>query len=336
MKKRIVIVGGGISGLATAFYLSRHLAQQPDAAQITLLESKDRFGGSIQTQMQDGFLMEGGSDSFLSDKPWGTQLCEDLGITSHLISTQVMNRRSFVYLKNRLIDVPKGFYLFAPVRIRTMLATPLFSWPGKFRMGLEPFIPARKNLGDESVGSFVRRRLGQEALDRMGQPMLSGIYSADPEKLSLEATMPRFLELERNFGSLYKGLKAQSPQRSSSTSQASGPRYSLFLSLREGMESLVKEILNQLPSVELKTGSEVTSINNHQGWQVVLADGTKIETDFLCLAMPAHIASRLLINADTNVSGQLNDIPYESVGTVNVAYRNSDLKRSLNGSGFVV
>src|SRR5688500_8950674 len=201
LAKRVVIVGGGISGLAAAHRL---LELGLDKSQITLIEASARLGGTIHTEFRDGFLLERGPDSFISEKPQAVALAKRLGLESRLIETNEQHRRSFIVRNGRLRPVPEGFQLLAPSRMWPFITSDIFSLAGKARMAADLFLPRKSTNGttDESLASFVRRRLGVEALERMAQPMVGGIYTADPETLSLRATLPRFLDMEQEHRSL--------------------------------------------------------------------------------------------------------------------------------------
>ena len=337
-KMKVVIIGGGISGLAAAYRLSEIGRKTGQPFEITLAEASSRLGGVIESRSREGFLLEGGPDSFISEKPAGYELSKRLGIASEITGTNNKFRRSFIYKKGKLVPVPEGFYLIAPSQIPAFLATPLLDWKTKFRMGRELFIPKRKSQGDESVGSFVRRRFGETTLREIAQPMIGGIYTADPEFLSLEATMPQFLDLERQYGSVIKGLITRKKLRSQNAAQsASGPRYSLFLSFREGMESLTQSIVAQLPEVRFRMNSFATEVRSFSGkWRVSFQQGEVLETDAVCIALSAFQAVPLLLKTAPDLSCDLGTIPYESVATVNLAYKRSDIPHSLNGFGFVV
>ena len=205
MQHHVVIVGGGISGLAAA----HHLAQTP--VEVTLLEASNRLGGTIDTEYRDGFLLERGPDSFISEKPQALELAKHLGLESQLIQTNEKYRRSFIVRNGRLRPVPEGFQLLAPSRLWPFITSDIFSLAGKARMAADLLLPRKSSNGttDESLASFVRRRLGTEALQRMAQPMVGGIYTADPETLSLRATLPRFLDMERKHRSLILAMLRQ-------------------------------------------------------------------------------------------------------------------------------
>ncbi len=266
-RRRIVIVGGGISGLAAAHRLFELQDSAEEArAEVLLLEASARLGGTVRTYRREGFLLEGGPDSFISEKPAALSLARRLGLEERLTGTNERNRRSFVVRGGRLRPTPEGFQLLAPSRLLPFLTTDIFTWRGKARMALDLILPRRKeadNRHDESLAAFVRRRFGQEALERMAQPMVGGIYTADPEHLSLRATMPRFLEMERRHRSLILAMwkKARSSASDSRhTRGASGARYSLFLSFDEGTQVLTDALAARLPQGTARLNTKVLSL----------------------------------------------------------------------------
>ena len=264
--KRVVVIGGGIAGLAAAHRL--HELKQ-GAVQVRLLEARDRVGGSIGTLRRDDLILEEGPDSILTEKPWAVALAERMGIADRLVGTQDAHRRSFVVRGGRLHPTPDGFYLLAPARLWPLVTTGIFSPLGKARMALDLVLPRRKSEEDESVGSFVLRRLGREALDRMAQPMIGGIYGADPMELSLQATFPRFLDMEREHGSVIRALWAGIRQRKA---QASGARYGLFVTFDDGLQVLVDALLERLPPDTVRTGCAVEHLEpDAGGWKIVTA-----------------------------------------------------------------
>ena len=212
-----------ITGLAACYRLQQEAAQRNISLDVTLLEATRRVGGVIQTEHRDGFLIEHGPDAFISTKPAAKTLCEELGIADQFIGTDSKVRRSFVVRKGTLHPVPEGFYMMAPGSLKPFLKTPLFSWRGKLRMALDLFIPRRERDIDEAVAHFVRRRLGTEAFTRMAQPMIGGIYTSDAENLSLKATFPRFLEMEKTHGSIIKALRAQKNRQPKPVEIPAGP-----------------------------------------------------------------------------------------------------------------
>lgn len=336
-----MIIGGGISGLVTAYRLATAMALRDGGPlQITLLEAQPRVGGVIRTERREGFLLEAGPDAFLTEKPEALELCRELALEPELIPTNPACRRSFIAWRGRLHEVPEGWYLVAPSRLAAVLRLPLLSWPGRLRMACEPLIPARRQESDESVGAFIRRRFGREALARIGQPMIGGIYTADVDRLSAAATLPQFTEMERRHGSVIRGLAAaRAGDRAAESERASGPRYSLFASLRGGIGQLIDALRRRLAGlVEIRTAACVSELRRVEGrWGVVTADGAVASADALCLAIPSTQAVGLLRGVEPPLAAALAGIPYESVATVNLAYRGDDAPGArLAGFGFVV
>ena len=329
MAKRVVIVGGGISGLAAAHRLTE---LGHESTQITLLEASSRLGGTIYTDRRDDFLLERGPDSFISEKPEAVALAKRLGIESRLIQTNEEQRRSFIVRNGRLRPVPEGFQLLAPSRMWSFICTDIFSVPGKLRMAADILLPRKHSneIDDESLASFVRRRLGREALERMAQPMVGGIYTADPETLSLRATLPRFLDMERDHRSLILAMMRQGQKRGTS-----GARYSLFLSFDKGMEVLVNALADVIPNVRLRTRIEALSYDSGT-WRLKTDSGETFEADTVCLAVPAYVAARLIKNVSEPLAAQLSAIKYASTATINLAYPRKSVSHPLDGFGFVV
>jgi oxygen-dependent protoporphyrinogen oxidase len=337
--KRVIVVGAGVAGLAAAHRLTELAGQSQQSLDLTILEANDRPGGSTVTVQRDGFLIEGGPDSFITQKPWGVALCKRLGIESELIGTNPNYRRTFVVHRGKLHAVPEGFLLLAPSRFLPMVTTRLFSWPGKMRMGLDLILPAKDHgdRGDESLASFVRRRLGREALERMAQPLVGGIYTADPEYLSLRATMPRFLDMERNHRSLILAMRKGRKQAAKAERGDSGARYSMFVSFREGMSTLINTLVDRLPADSLRLESQVTGLSrNDSEWSVNLADGTRLEADAVVLATPSHVTSKLTRALDTELADALDTVPYAASATMTMAFRRDQIQHELDGFGFVV
>ena len=327
---RIVIVGGGISGLAAAHRVN----ELKPSAHVTLLEASGRLGGAIQTEHRDGFLLERGPDSFISEKPHALALAKRLGIESQIIQTNEEFRRSFIVRDGRLRPVPDGFQLMAPSRLWPFLTSDIFSLAGKARMAADLFLPRKSTNGtnDESLASFVRRRLGEEALARMAQPMVGGIYTADPETLSLRATLPRFLEMEQQHRSLILAMLKQSRVQKAGTS---GARYSLFLSFDLGMQVLVDAVTRIHADIRLSSRVKTLELNGAQ-WRITTDTEEQFQADAVCLAVPAYIAASLLAGTHERLAEKLRQIKYASTATINFGYRRAAIAHPLNGFGFVV
>jgi protoporphyrinogen/coproporphyrinogen III oxidase len=331
---RLVVVGGGVSGLAAAHRAVELARERGVALDLTLLESRDRLGGTIETERVDGFTVEGGPDSFLSEKPWALALCERLGMAHRLMRTDDRHRRTFVWRAGRLHPLPDGFQLLAPTRFRPFVTSSLFSWPGKLRMALDLVTP-RGGGDDESLGAFVRRRLGAEALERVAQPLVAGIYTADPDDLSLAATMPRFLDLERRERSLILAMwRAARRTRETGTS---GARWSLFVTFKGGMEEMIDALASRLPggAVQLKQRA-LALARTADGWRVATNDGGSLAADALVLATEGHATARLVRPVDPPLATLVGEIPYASSVTLSLGYRRADVPHPLDGFGFVV
>jgi oxygen-dependent protoporphyrinogen oxidase len=331
---RVVIIGGGMAGLAAAWRIQKSFQDSRVPVNLLLLEASPQAGGFLKSIRREGFLLETGPDCFISEKPRGIGLCEELGLEAELIGTRPDKRRSFILRKNVFYPVPEGFYLMGPTRTRPFLESGLLSWPAKFRVLCEPLVRSRPPT-DESLASFVRRRFGQELLDWMAQPLIAGIYGADPEHLSLRATFPKFLEMERTYGSVVFGLKKSASSRAVET--ASGARYGLFVTLRRGMQELADTLAAKLGNSVVRTQTRVKAVRHADGvWQVVKASGEVLVADALCLALPAYAAAELVTAFDTDLAQDLAAIDYAPSATLNFAFRDLDVKRPLDGVGFVV
>jgi len=260
----VAIIGGGISGMAAALRLSE-LAGGRQAVEIHLFEAAPQLGGLVASERIGDYLIERGADSFITNKPGGVALCRKLGLESELIGTDNKNRRSLILARGKPIETPEGLNLIAPGSAWSILKTPILSWRGKLRCLCEPLVPRRDAEGDESLASFTRRRLGQEMLDRIVQPMVGGIYTADPERLSLLATLPRFLEMERRHGSLFEAMQAEYGLAGGGDPAASGARYGLFASLRHGMSQLFRALESRVRAVaHVETGARVREVTLEQ------------------------------------------------------------------------
>ena len=332
---RVAIIGGGISGLTAVYRLQKLSHEKNQPLEVVLYESGSRTGGILETERAEGYVLEKGPDSFITDKPWAIDLALELGLGGEIIPTHAAYRRSFIARGGKLLPVPGGFYLVAPVDAWKFLGSPIVSWPGKMRMMAEIFVPRRKETGDESVASFVRRRFGREALDRVAQPMIGGIYTGDPENLSLTATMPRFLELEKKYGSLLRGLRAEAGKKKTA---ASGPRYGLFVSFRGGMQALSEALERAVPPAWIRKNTAVRAVRRapQGGWTVETEAGESSAFDAACLALPASLSAKILKNELPAAAEKLASISYESVLTLNLAYRRDQIRHPLDGFGFVV
>ena len=343
--KHVVIVGGGIAGLSTAWYLQRQAAEENLPLRYTVLEKSSRWGGKILTEQVEGygdqpFVIEGGPDSFLTQKPWALQLARELGLEDRLLGTNDDRRKVYVLHKSRPTPLPDGVLLIVPTKIKPFALSPLISLPGKLRMGLELFIPPKMDGQDETLADFITRRLGSEALDKIAEPLMSGIYNAEAERQSLLATFPRFRALEEKYGSLIKGMLAsrkargQRPDSTASQSPARRPA-SMFVSLKDGLEELVRVLPDKLNG-DLRLNTSVTEAKQEHGhFSLTLDNGQQMVADAVVLAIPSYYAAGLIKGIAPEAAAGLDGIRYVSTGTISLAYRSDELDLP-EGFGLVI
>lgn len=340
---RVAIIGGGIAGLSAAYRLHELAAAREMPLEVALFEAGDRLGGPLETIRRDGFIIETGADSILSEKPWALQLAERLGLAGEVIATQEQFRKTYVVREGRLIEIPEGFSLLAPAFIGPILRSPLFSWRGKLRIMLEPLIPRRRDESDESLARFVTRRLGREVLERVAQPLAGGIYTADPETLSIAATMQRFVEMERTKGSLFRGIRAAARARVAETRGISGARWSLFVSFKGGIATIIDALAARLAQ-SIRRRARVVELNRGPAdadaaaprWRIRFDDGAEFDADAVVCAAPAYALASLLEPHNEQLADSLAAIRYASAATVGMAFRTADFPRLPRSFGFVV
>jgi oxygen-dependent protoporphyrinogen oxidase len=335
--RSVIVIGAGIAGLAAAHRITELNKPGSPNLEVLLLEASPRLGGSIITERVGDFLVEGGPDSFITEKPSALSLCERLGLTSRLISTQSDYQKIYVVHRGQLEPLPEGFFLLAPTRLRPFIRTPLFSWTGKLRIAVELLIPRGDKGADESLGAFVRRRFGTEALERVAQPLVGGIYASDPDQLSLAATMPRFQEMERRRRSVILAMWAEQRRRARKREAGSGARWSLFVSLAGGMQELIETLGKRLPENSVRLSATVTGLlrDKTAGWRITLDNNETIRGDAVIIAAPAYHAGTILASVAPAAANELRQINYASTATVNLAYRRSDFPREPDSFGLV-
>jgi oxygen-dependent protoporphyrinogen oxidase len=330
--KRIAIVGGGISGLSAAFALEEHI-RGGVAAEYVLYESSSRLGGVLFTEQIDGCVVEAGPDSFLTEKPWAADLCRALGLGDQLIGSNDADRKTYILVHGKLVVMPDGLMFMVPTKIMPTGASPLFSWKTKLRMAQEMFHPPRAANGDESVASFVERHYGAEVVDRLADPLLSGVYGGEAANLSVRAVLPRFAEMERTHGSLGRAMLAARKK------MALGPSKkptSLFTSLKNGMQQLTEAVVAHLKPSSLLTNAPVEAIQREGDSWIVSAGYNSDEFDGVILAVPAHSASGLLRMCGAELSAELASIEYSSSITVALGYDRAVRQSLPPGFGFLV
>ncbi|MCA9009372.1 MAG: protoporphyrinogen oxidase [Planctomycetaceae bacterium] len=351
MLRRVAVIGGGITGLAAA----QRLASRSDNTHIVVFESSQRLGGIIRTETADGFLMELGPDSFITNKPGAIQLCSEIGFRDQLIPTDSRFRRSLVLRNGKPVPVPDGFMLMAPTKPWAILTTPILSLAGRLRLLCEVFVARRKQFDDddESLASFVRRRFGQQALERLVQPLVGGIYTADPEKLSLKATLPRFVEMEQSHGSVIRATLAQQKQEheraangqdSSEESSGSGARYGMFATAGGGLSDMVAALeqdLRRSGRVDFQLGVKVTGMSrttdSGSQWMLQLQNQAAMSFDAVIVTLPTHSAARILEAAiSQELQAALGRIEYASSAIVVSGHQLSDFAHPMDAFGLVI
>ncbi|MHC4606729.1 MAG: protoporphyrinogen oxidase [Planctomycetota bacterium] len=327
-REKVVVIGGGISGLTAAYRL------ESAGAEVTLVEKDARLGGTIRTCREKDFVIEGGPDSFFTQKPWGLQLCRELGMQDRL--TPMSRTGYYIYSGNRLHEGPLGMRLGIPTRIRPVLTTKLLSFRARLRMLMERFASSRSNGADESIASFMMRHFGREVMEKLMEPLMGGIYVAPADRLSIRATFPRLVELEREYGSLIKAFlsEARKRKRARAAKRAGDGRpQGPFLTLRGGMAELVEGVASRLKRTRILTGKGIRGIE--PGCRVHLSDGT-LEADRLLLAVPGPAASELVREFAPELADAIGRIPVVGSATVSLGYRESSFPGPLDGTGFVI
>jgi protoporphyrinogen/coproporphyrinogen III oxidase len=334
---RLVIVGGGIAGLSAAWYAQQEARRQGVELQLTVLESSNRWGGKIYTEGADGngdgaLILEMGADAFLTRKPWALVLARELGLEDRIQGVNQENSRTFVAHRGRLTPLPEGLQLLVTTQLLPFLRSPLFSPGGKLRVLLERFVPRRKAQGDETLADFVRRRLGAEALDKLAEPLLAGVYNAEPEHQSMLATFPQFPALEQQYGSLMRGSRAAHAEQKAAPS-AIPP----FISFKTGAHELIDALVDQLDAdLRLHTAVEAVETCDGGGYTLTLSSVETLEADAVIFATPANVTAKLLQQAAPEAAAHLREIRYAGIGTIYLSYRREDVPHPLDGFGVVI
>jgi len=332
MQDRILIAGGGMTGLSAAYTLLKKAQAAGRSPEIILVEKENRLGGKTQTELVDGMIIEEGPDSVIAHKPWAVELARELGLET--VGTNPQVRSTYILYKNRLEQLPVGMQIMIPTQVWPFLTTRLLTPWGKLRAGLEPFVPVRRTDEDESIGSFVGRRFGREVLTNIAGPLMGGIYGGDFNAVSMKATFPRFLTMEREGGSLLLQAwrnKALKPK---------GPTGSAFVTVKGGLNRLVQALEAWLEGrAKLLTGVTLTGLvprSDGRGYVAGLDDGQRIEADAVILALPAYATAGLVRDWLPEVASELSAIPYHHSVVAALAYNRKDVSHPLDASGFLV
>lgn len=325
--RHAVIIGGGISGLSSAFFLSRKATEEHFPLRITVLEASSRFGGVLRTLTYGDLRMEAGADAFYAGQNDTIDLCCKLGLQEDVTEASPCFRRFWGLKNKKLYPVPGLSGSFSD--IFRFLYSPRLSLLAKCRMLGEPFIPRRKENGDESLASFIRRRLGQGFYQEVAKSLVQGVYMMDPERLSLEALFPRLRQAEKTYGSLAGSLRNKTSRR-----KEKGP--SEFLTLKHGLEGLIEALVRELEECELRKFAPVRQCAYNAGWEILMENGTVLRADILGLAMNACDAAKLLSMAAPELSRELSAVRYDSIAGVNFIYRVGDVPVRDLDPGFLV
>jgi oxygen-dependent protoporphyrinogen oxidase len=318
----VIVVGAGIAGLAVAYDLSAR------GLRVRLLDRASRPGGVVLTEQIDGFTIDAGPDALLIQKPAAIALCRELGLGDRLFPTK-LPRMAYIQRGGRLYPLPEASILGIPTKLMPLVTTGLFTWLGKVRMGLETVVARRTAGDDESIGGFMRRRFGPEAVDYLAEPLLAGIPAGDVERLSMRALFPRFLDAEQKHGSLIRSFRRM-------RAGAHGGGDGAFMSLPGGLEELVRAIVAALPPGTLSLGEAVVSVEGGAPYIVTTAGGQRLEAPVVAVCTPAYIAADLLKPADADLAALCGQVQYASTATVALGYRREQIAHPLNGSGFVI
>jgi oxygen-dependent protoporphyrinogen oxidase len=335
---RIAIIGGGIAGLAAAYELEKARSAGVPVS-YALFESQPRLGGSLASEIVEGAVLEGGPDSFLTEKAAAAELCRELGLAEALIPSNDAARRTWIVVRNRLVPLPDGLMFLVPTRLIPTAATRLFSLGTKLRMALELLHPPRPSEGDESVATLVERHFGREAVDRLADPLLSGIYGGDAALLSAQAVLPRLVEMERKHGSLTRGMLAAHRRmraNSKTLSKTQDGGAAIFATLRGGMQQLVDALVGRLDPRSIRTATAVSALERRGEQWMVRTAGEAQAFDAAIVASPAWAAGELLSAVDRELGEELDAIPYSSSITVNLVYDEKRLGALPEGFGFLV
>ena len=332
----VAIIGGGIAGLSAAWHL------QKAGVDYVLLEQDARWGGKIRTDVITGygdapFIVEGGPDSFITQKPWGAALARELGLGETLIGANEQLKQTYVLNKGKATPLPDGVLMIVPTKFKPFIFSPLISPWGKLRMGMDLFIPRRMDDGDETLAEFVRRRLGNEALDKIAEPLMSGIYNAEADKQSVLATFPRFRELEQRYGSLTRGMLAsQRARQQNAVASPNGKPTSFFITPKAGVAAMVDALQAQLTG-DLRLGVGAVALAPIAGgYRLHLTDGADLDASQVILATPAFVTAGLLRPLAPEAAELLDSIRYVSTGTISLAYRSAEAPNPLKGYGLVI
>ena len=336
---KVIIVGGGIAGLAAAVHLKSGAKAHGKTVDVLLLEKDKRVGGKFITEKIGPFIVEGGPDSFLPEKIWTVNLARHLGLESEMLTTNDQFKGTYLYSKNKLHALPEGVMLMVPTMLWPMVKSGLISWPGKLRMGMEMMVPKRKDRGDESLAEFVTRRLGRECLEKIAEPLVAGIHTSNPDNMSVLATFPRFVQMEQKSGSLILGMLSAMKKRPSSAPppKPGAPKMTFFMSFKNGIQTLSDKCVDYIGNESIRLGAGVRAVERRSGgYAVILENGETLDADHVMLGTASYDSAEMIKGFDASLAELLGKIEWSNSATISVAFRKQDVKVPLKGFGFIV
>ncbi len=323
MSDRVLIIGGGVSGLATAYHLARY------AIPSTIIEKTHRTGGLIKTDVIEGCHLEAGPDSYIATKPAVSELAEELpGLKEQIIGSNDAGRKIFVVRDGRMVEMPRGMVMMVPGDWDALEKSALVSEAAKHAIREETKRKPMERTEDVSVGQFVSEHFGEEVVEYLTEPLLCGVYGGESEKLSAESVLPRFMGYERKYGSLVKGVQQELKERPRSGS--------LFLSFKDGMQTLTNALTGAISDRVQIVRGEATDVRRLGNVWKVRVGGETLSSRQVALCCPAHVGARLLESDVAPVADELAAIPYSSAILVMQVYDRATLGHPLEGFGFLV
>lgn len=333
-RKKIVIAGGGITGLSAAYYMQKQIREQNLPIDIILVEATNRLGGKIQTVRRNGYIIERGPDSFLIRKKSMDRLAAELGIADQLVKNAT--GQSFVLLNDELHPIPGGSIMGVPTELGPFLKSNLFSLTGKLRAAGDFFLPRSEIKGDQSLGKFFRRRFGNEIVNNLIEPLLSGVYAGDIDNMSMESTFPQFVDVEEKHRSLILGMKKTRPKPEQLPNKGhAAKKEGAFHTFKNGLETIVEALESQLPDVKFIKGVRLDAIEKEGNRTfVTLNEGSVIEADAVVLTT-GHAVARHLFEP-YGILQELEEVKTTSVATITLAFPESAVVQNEQGTGFLV
>ncbi|MCM3767378.1 protoporphyrinogen oxidase [Neobacillus niacini] len=332
-KQKVIIIGGGAAGMTAAYYLQKEIKEKHLPIEIKLIEASHRLGGKMQTVVKDGFTIERGPDSFLARKTSIIRLAKEVGIDDQLVPNST--GKSYVLVNEKLYPMPGGSIMGIPTQVGPFITTGLFSIPGKLRAAADFILPRSESGKDQSLGKFFRRRLGDEVVENLIEPLLSGIYAGDIDQMSLMATFPQFYEVEQKHRSLILGMKKATPSQPKQPAVKEKSNKGAFLTFKTGLQSFAEAIEAKLDAHSILKGHRVENITKMNGkYEVYLNNGEILEADGIIAATPHQITQSMF--SKFGFFEPLKSVPSTSVATVALAFPKEAIKQDIDGTGFVV